>query len=280
MPKGKKNNNKPLVINQDDDKDKIFVIKKPGSSCGIMLLVKALPRESTGCFLNAFDRPKSMPSEAIAKHAECLKMADTLDIKPVNFEEYSAEDLLGGSRRELSTFVLEHSHFVNKFMAFEAVVKRDQVPIFSAAMVANVCEELIGLQNWLFQKMGGRSRILVSQTTLLYLRYGSLIMDKFWEDKSGFARTFTVKNAPNNGIGIEVDDRTDVGSKLTEEVQEILQGLAEMASRLKETGSSAVFVYNDCGELMNAHAFPRGINHLHVSLGKFWDSSESEDKER
>jgi len=185
-----------------------YYLRKAGNKLNVK---KRAPGLSV-CFLSDFPLPSHLGKGAI-EQAKALKIADVLEIGREHLAPYDSSTLLAASGRILSTFVLEHSPFVHKFILIDGVLNRLVQPAHpTAAMVANVCEELVSLQNCLYIEME-REGLPQSSIVEIYLECGRLVMDKYWENRAGFQRTFRCENS-GTGIDIWVDETTEVGSLL------------------------------------------------------------------
>lgn len=220
--------------------DYYYTLRKAGNR----LLVKKKPEGTSDCFLANFTIPKPLDGETIM-YAKALQLSDEIEISPVHLTPYTSRDLIHSSGRELSTFVVEHSKFVHKFIMVDGLVNRCiQPPTPTAAMVANVCEELVSLQNWLYITMGGRNPLLINGTVGIYLTCGRLIMDKFWEDRSGFERTFQCANYNGSSIEVYVNEATEIGSFLLTSVN-IVRGVALARTLCNNPTINIIYAFNN-----------------------------------
>jgi len=168
------------------------------------------------CFLGQFDMPPGLQDD-VKKHAISLDFANRVSILNV-MPPYTEGDVRGCAGRVLSPLVVEHSHYVRKFMKWDAYMNRKIAHCITARMVVVVCEEMVALQNWLFLTMSmPHTSIPIEEATRIYLEFGCLIMDEFWLCPKAYQQTFRLcTNAAGTSTdeGIDMDSSTRVGHEL------------------------------------------------------------------
>jgi hypothetical protein len=154
--------------------------------------------------------------DEVKKHAISLEFANRVSITNI-LPRYTEEEIRGCVDRVLSPLVVEHSHYVRKFIKWDAYMNRKISHHITAGMVAVVCEELVALQNWLYLIMSRtHTSISVEEATIMYLEVGCLIMDVFWFGPQNYRQTFRLctNAAGTTDEGIDMDRSTRVGLDL------------------------------------------------------------------
>ena len=168
------------------------------------------------CFLGQFDMPPGLKDE-VKKHAISLAFANRVSILN-ELPPYTEGYIRGCTDRVLSPLVVEHSHYVRKFMKWDAYMNRKMDHRITVRMVVICCEELVALQNWLFLTMSmPASSIPVEEATRIYLEFGCMVMDEFWSRPKEYCPTFRLRtNATGTSTdeGIDMDSITRVGRDL------------------------------------------------------------------
>jgi len=179
-------------------------------------VLECVANEDPPCFLGQFDVPPGLRDE-VKKHAISLEMANRVSILNA-LPPHTGGDIRDCADRVLSPLVVEHSHYVRKFMKWDAYMNRKIDHRITVRMVVTCCEELVALQNWLFLTMSmPRTSITVEEATIIYLEFGCMIMDEFWSRPKDYRPTFrlcTNATGTSTDEGIDMDSSTRVGRDL------------------------------------------------------------------
>jgi hypothetical protein len=192
------------------------------------------------CFLADlanFGEAQASAVDTRGRMAHTLQMADN-----INFGEtpYTSHELETGCGRRLSRYVVENSYYARKFAKLDGFFRLRNPADLAAGPVANLCEEFVGLHNYLFSQLlpncprESNERIL--ECVFVYLDCANQIMDKFWEDPNNMERAFTCRDTETNGFEVLVDTNTTVGSSVREAI--LVRQIASIPP-----GGRAMFLY-------------------------------------
>lgn len=169
--------------------------------------------------------------------AHTLRMADNIDFGETS---YGRPELERGAGRPLSQYVVENSYYVQKFIKLDGFFRQRSLVDPTAGAVANLCEEFVGLQNYLFSQLlpenQSRSNERIHECVCAYVDCASCIMEKFWRDPDNMDRAFTCTDTAGNGFQVVIDTNSAVGTSVREAVL-----YHQMASI--PPGERATFVY-------------------------------------
>lgn len=169
------------------------------------------------------------------KMAHTLQMADKIDFGDT---AYTGRQLEGGANRQLSRYVIEHSYYARKLFKLYGFLWHRNPTDLEAGPVANLCEELVGLHNFLFSQLLPRSPYespeRIRECVCAYVDCTNRIMTAFWEDPNNNERTFTCSDVRTGGFEVSVNTSTANGT--------YVQGVV-MRHRIASNGSGGPVVF-------------------------------------
>ena len=174
------------------------------------------------CFLANlfdFDAAQGNAVNPFDRMAHTLQMADTIDFGDTPYTRHELESAAG---RWLSRYVVEHSYYARKLFKLYSFLRHGSLAELTAGPTANLCEDFVGLQNYLFSQLlpqsPHESKERIRECVSAYVDCSNRIMDEFWENPSKVQRTFTCRDTATNGFEVIVDTSTVVGARVREVV--------------------------------------------------------------
>ena len=174
------------------------------------------------CFLADlfdFNAAQGNAVDDIGRMAHTLQMADTIDFGDT---PYTRQELEGAAGRQLSRYVVEHSYYARKLFKLYGFLRHQSLAKLTAGPTANLCEDFVGLQNYLFSQLlpqsPHESSERIRECVSAYVDCSNRIKDGFWENPSDVQRTFTCRDTATSGFEVIVDTSTVVGARVREVV--------------------------------------------------------------